>query len=253
MAISNIILDPILLPLLRLGPFWAVVVLSFLISLLIVVVYKFFTNQEEMKRLKDQQKEFQQQMKGMKDQPGEMMKVQKEAMGVSMQYMKHSFKATLITMLPVLLIFGWMNGHLASEPIFPDEPYSLTAAFAEGVAGETELIVSEGTELLGPAQQEIMDRTATWRLKSTAGRHLLTTKVGEEQESKNVLITTNLVTEPPVSFFKNSAINSLRVNYNKLHPLGEFSILGWQPGWLGWYVIFSLLFTLGLRKVLKVY
>ncbi|MDO8656456.1 MAG: EMC3/TMCO1 family protein, partial [Nanoarchaeota archaeon] len=121
MAFLDSIFDPTLGKLLELGPFWALLILSLIISLLIILVYKYFTNQVEMKRLKEQQKEFQQKMKSLKSNPEELMKIQKEAMGVNMQYMKHSLKATLITMLPVILIFGWMNGHLANEPIFPNE------------------------------------------------------------------------------------------------------------------------------------
>jgi uncharacterized membrane protein (DUF106 family) len=36
-------------------------------------------------------------------------------------------------------------------------------------------------------------------------------------------------------------------------PLGAFSLLGWHPGWLGTYIILSLIISLLLRKVMKVY
>ena len=171
MAFLDPILNPVLQPLINLGPFWAIVVLSLLISLVIVLVYKYFTNQNEMKRLKDEQKEFQKKMKELRSQPEEMMKVQKEAMSANLQYMKHSFKATLITMLPIILIFSWMNAHLMYEPIFPEETYSVSAQFAEGVTGEAELIVDERTELLSDATQPISERV-TWRLKSDEGDQL---------------------------------------------------------------------------------
>ena len=60
------LLNPVFGPLLKLGPFWAIFILSLIISLLIVLVYKYATNQEEMKRLKDQQKDFQKKMKELK-------------------------------------------------------------------------------------------------------------------------------------------------------------------------------------------
>lgn len=254
MAFLDTVFDPIFGPVLQLGPFWALLIFSLLISLIIVLVYKYFTNQQEMKRLKEQQKEFQKKMKELKSDPEAMMKVQKEAMGVNMQYMKHSLKATLITMLPVILIFGWMNSHLANEPIFPGEPYGITASFAAGVSGTAELIVDQGTELLSEAQPPIASPgVASWRLKSTEGSHTLTVKTGQEQQSKEVLIAKELRTAPAFTSFKNSAISSIKIDYNKLRPLGDFSLFGWQPGWLGWYIIFSLLFSIALRKVLKVY
>lgn len=252
MTFLDTILNPVLGPLLGLGPFWAVLILSLVISLIIVLVYKYFTDQKEMKRLKEQQKEFQKRMKELKHDPSAMMSVQKEAMQANFQYMKHSFKATLITMLPILLIFGWMNAHLAFEPIFPGEPYSLSATFAEGVTGEAELAVNEGSELLSEARQPINSKV-TWRLKSTAGEHFLTVKVGKEEQTKKVLITKELQTEAPLSVFPDSAIKSISINYQKLRPLGELSIFGWQPGWLAWYIIFSIIFSIALRKVMNVY
>ncbi|HLC90720.1 MAG TPA: EMC3/TMCO1 family protein [Candidatus Nanoarchaeia archaeon] len=252
MAFLDPILNPVLQPLINLGPFWAIVVLSLLISLVIVLVYKYFTNQNEMKRLKDEQKEFQKKMKELRNQPEEMMKVQKEAMSANLQYMKHSFKATLITMLPIILIFSWMNAHLMYEPIFPDETYSVSAQFAEGVTGEAELIVDERTELLSDAAQPISDRV-TWRLKSDEGEHFLTVKTNHTEQSKKVLITKEVQYEEPITRYDHSDIALIQINYDKLQPLGELSLFGWHPGWLGLYIIISILASLLLRKVMNVY
>ncbi len=246
-------LDPVFNPVLALGPLWAIVLLSLVISLVIVLVYKFFTNQQEMKRLKDEQKEFRKRMKELKSNPEEMMKVQKEAMQKNFQYMKHSLKATLITMLPIILIFSWMNVHLAYEPIYPGDTYSVTAEFKKGLSGEAELIVGEGTELLSEAMQPINSNVA-WSLKSTEGEHFLTVQAGNQQQSKKVLITRNLAYEQPLSVYQHSDIEKIQVNYEKLRPLGpDFSFFGWQPGWLGVYIILSIVFSLALRKVMKVY
>ena len=60
------ILNPIFSPLLNLPTLWAVILLSFLISLIITVVYKYTTNQNLMKQLKDEMKEFQREIKELK-------------------------------------------------------------------------------------------------------------------------------------------------------------------------------------------
>ena len=252
MAFLDPVLNPVLQPLLNMSPFWGVVILAFVITLIITLAYKYLTNQSEMKRLKEEQKESQKRMKELRNNPEEMMKVQKAAMKKNMEYMKHSFKATLITFIPIILIFGWMNAHLAYEPIFPGERFSITAEFAEGVNGEAELLVDEGTELLNEAKQGISSNIL-WNLKSTAGEHFLTVKTGSEEQTKKVLITTDLMYEEPISVYEHSDIASIKINYNKLRPLGGMEIFGWQPGWLGLYIIFSIIFSVGLRKVLKIY
>ncbi len=245
-------LDPVLNPILYLGPLWAIVIISLVISLIIVLVYKFFTNQAEMKRLKEEQKDFQKRLKELRDRPEEMMKIQKEAMKKNFEYMKHSFKATFITLLPILLIFGWMTAHLAYEPIFPDETYSITAVFAEGATGNAELVPDDGTTLSSPAVQPVADRVI-WSLKSTAGEHFLTVKLGNTSQEKKVLIATDLKYEDPVSVYTHSDIKQININYHKLRPLGELEIFSWQPGWLSMYIILSIVFSIVLRKLLKVY
>jgi len=255
MAFLDPIFNPVLQPLLNMSPFWGIFILALIISVLMVFAYKFFTNQGEMKILKEKQKDYQKRMKDLKSQPEEMMKVQKEAMKLNMTYMKKSFKPTLITMLPILLIFGWMSGHLMYEPIYPGETYSVTAMFKEEITGEAELIPDEGTELLGDAVQEISgEEGVTWKMKSSDGEHFLTVKLGDEEQSKKVLITKELRYEEAISFPEHSDIEQIKIDYNDLKPLGpDFSIFGWHPGWLGIYIILSVIFSMGLRKVLKVY
>lgn len=253
MSFLDPVLNPVLMPLLTKSPLLVIILVSFIISLIITVVYKLMTDQKEMKRLKEQQKDFQKRLKELRSNPEEMMKVQKEAMKSNMDYMKHSLKSTLITMLPIILIFSWMAGHLSFEPIYPGETYSVTATFAKGVTGDAELLADEGTELSSAAKQEIAGSEVSWRMKSTEGEHTLAIKTGETEAQKKVLITKDLQYEDQISSFKDSDIEKITINYNKLRPLGGLSIFGWQPGWLAIYFITSIGFSLGLRKLLKVY
>lgn len=254
MAVLDVIFNPVFQPLINISPLIAIVVLAFLISLLISVAYKLFTNQAEMKRLKEEQKQFQQKMKESRSNPDEMLKVQKEAMAKNLEYMKQSLKPTLITMLPVILIFGWMSAHLMFEPIYPGERFSITSTFMEGAEGSAQLIPDEGLELIGESNKTIAAEGSTWNLKGDLGKHTITVKTPQDEQTKNITITTDLKYEPAISQYTDSEIKEIKVNYNKLRPLGaDFSIFGWQPGWLGLYLVFSIGFSLGIRKVLKIY
>lgn len=253
MAFLDPVFNPVFLPLLNLSPILGLLLLSFLISLLVTYAYKWFTNQTLMKELKEKQTDFQKKMKELRSHPEEMLKVQKEAMKVNMEYMKHSFKPTLFTMLPILLIFGWMAGHLAFEPIYPQEAYSVTAFFKEGLTGNVTLVVDEGTEFVGVNTQAISKDGVTWAVKSSEGSHLLKVQMGTIEQSKKVLISKELKYEDAVSLFDHSDITQIKINYKDLKPLGTFSLFGWHPGWLGIYIILSLIFSIAMRKVLKIY
>ena len=253
--ILNPVFNPWLQPIINISPFLALVILAVIISLLITLVYKFFTNQEKMKSMKEQQKEFQKRMKELRSNPEEMMKVQKEAMKTNMEYMKSSFKPTLITMIPILIIFGWMAAHLSFEPLLPGMTYEVTADFMEGLPGPAELIVGEDVTLVSEATQDIVDHQATWKFKSKEkGEHLLTVKTDTTEQTKKILITTTQEYIEPLETYENSEITQINVVHNKLKPLKTIGIpwvSGW--GWLGWYIILSLIFSMSLRKVLKIY
>jgi len=205
-----------------------------------------------MKSLKGELKESQNRMKELRDNPEQMMAVQKEAMKKNMEYMKHSFKPTLITFLPIILIFGWMGAHLAFEPIYPGETFSMTAVFEEGVSGIVELVPDAGVQIDGLATQDI-SREVTWKLKSSEGLHTIDFRHGDQTVSKKVLITKELLYEPAETVIAHSDLEKVRINYNKLKPLGSTSIFGWQPGWLGIYIITSIFFSMGLRKLMKLH
>ena len=249
------------MPILNRSPLWGIILLTFLVSILSILAYKYLTNQVEMKHLKEKQKEFQERMKALKGNTEELMRIQKEAMKVNLDYMRHSFKATLFTLIPLLVIFGWMNGHLMYEPIYPGEKYSLTVEFNDDISGKAELKVDESTDLLSPAVQVVNQTdqskekaSLTWNLKSKEGEHsfIIKTPSGEEQ-AKKVLITKELRYEEPLSLYQHSEISQATIVQNRLHPLGELALFGWYPGWLGLYIIFSIAFSMGLRKVFNVY
>jgi len=182
---------------------------------------------------------------------------------MNMEYMKKSFKPTLVTMIPILLIFGWMAGHFSYDPILPGETFNITADFLEGIKGEAELIPDAGMELISEAKQEVSGAKVNWKLKSTAGEHAIKVKVGDSIEEKEILITTEVKVAPISKAYEHSDIKSITINYDQLKPLNHLfsdgekqaslSIFGWQPGWLALYIIFSLIFSMGLRKLLKIY
>jgi len=257
MAFLDPILNPIMQPLLDYSPFLSIISLAFVITVIITLSYKLLTDQNEMKGLKEKQKNFQKRMKELRSNPEEMMKVQKEAMKINGEYMKKSLKPTLFTMLPILLIFGWMSGHLMYEPIYPNETFSVTAQFKDSLTGDVELLVDEDSDIIGESLQNV-GKENTWKIKSSDGVHLLTVKYGNEEKTKKVLITKELKYEDPVTEFDHSDIESISINYNKLKPLkevkkGGINIFGWQPGWLGVYIILSIIFSIILRKMMKIY
>jgi uncharacterized membrane protein (DUF106 family) len=93
-----------------LNPTVSIIVIAFLITLIMTLITKKFTNQDRMKELKKIQKSCQIKLKDAKGNMQEMEKINKEMMECSMELMKHSFKPMLFTFIPLILFFWWIRG-----------------------------------------------------------------------------------------------------------------------------------------------
>jgi uncharacterized membrane protein (DUF106 family) len=244
-------LNVVFAPLLELPPFWAVFTLSLLISLLIILITKYTTDQSLMKKLKEEIKSHQGEMKKLRSDPAKAMEVQKKSMEVNMKYMSHSLRPTLITFIPIILIFGWMSSVFANESIKPQQEFSVTAFFDKNAEGKVEIIVPAEIKLVGNKSQDINGQKSTWKLKGPEGQYALEFDYKGEKQQREVLITESSKYLAPISKVSGSPITSLDVNYRKLviMPVGYKDWFGW----LGTYIIFSIIFTMVLRKYMKVY
>ncbi len=250
--------------LLILPPAVAIIVISLLVSIVTTVVYKYTTNQKHLKEVKEEMGRMQAEIRSTKE-PGRAAQLQKEMMGRSMKQLNSSTKSMLITLVPLFLIFGWMGSHLANEPIRPGEEFTTTAYFAKAVGqsgssfGNITLSASEGLDILSSPAQEVKGKAVTWHLKGgREGDYKLTYSFGNETYSLNVLITQEFKYKNPLlakskGIKKDSMIDKIRVDLKPLQPFGNFSFLGWKPGWLATYIIFSLAASMLARKWLKVY
>ena len=122
------------------GYFLTLLILVFIITMVITLIYKYTTNQSLMKDLKGELKELQKEVKQLKSKPAEAMKVQKKMMQTNSKYMMHSFKPMLFTFLPIIIFFGWMSSHLGYYPIMPDQEFSITINFNEETSGFVKMI-----------------------------------------------------------------------------------------------------------------
>ena len=242
----NTLLDPVLGWILNVPLWLGIIILSFVITMIINVVYKYTTDQEEMKRLKKKLKELQAEMKKHRNDPKRAMKLQQESMSINMKYMKNSFKSTLYTIIPIIIIFSWMNAHLAYAILEPNQPVDVIAKLSE----PDRVTLESDVTIEGEATKETVERQAKWTVSGPAGVHTLVFKTEE-----GAAVTHDLyVGEPPstpVKKHEDPAFETTTIKYGKTTPFGNFSILGYKPGWLFTYLIFSIFFSITSRRIMK--
>ena len=250
-------LDPVLGPVLRLHPFLTTFILAFILTLMVTLVYKFTTDQKKMKKLKEDLKDMQTKIRELaKKDPEKAMKVQGDAMSKNLEYMKNSFRSTLFTMLPVILIFAWMSANIAYYPIAPGQEFTVSAYFAQGHGPEATIssipdlkIIGNATQLIAYDEKEGAE-LAKWRLKGNAGEYKLTVQYSGETYDQRVLITPERKYLAPEQVIKNSKLQKIVVGNDKVYP---FTIFGLKFNWFWAYLVMSVILSITMRKLMKVY
>ncbi len=252
-SIVDTVLTPVFGWLLRIPSIVAILFLSLLLGLVSTLLQKYLTDQAKMRRLKDDTKKLQKQMKDAqkKGEHDKMLKAQQKMMPIQMDLLRESFKPLLWTMVPFLLIFFWLSVHFAFLPVEPGVPFTVTAAFEDGVSGNATLSVPEGFTVDEPTKA-ISNGAAVWTVKGPEGEHDLTLHYAGADFTRSVLVTHEREYLPPVQQLHGS-VQSITIGNAKLLPLGPgFNLFGWQPSWIFYYIILSIPISLGLKKLLRV-
>ena len=254
--------------LLTLPPIVVILLVSLLISVVTVIVYKYTTNQVRLKSIQEEQKALRDEMKKSQNNPDKLMKLQKRAMELSMEIMPESMKSMIFTFLPVILIFGWLSANMSYLPISPNSTFTTTVNFEKLVPEKITLNTSDGLQLVTPMTQDVVGTSVTWQLSGSVGTHNLTYYYGKENYTLKVLITQERKYLAPTLakqrklFFIGPAvgegipdysnIKSITIDLKKIKPFGNLPVLG-ALDWFWTYLIFSLIATSLLRKFLKVF
>lgn len=243
-------LDPILNPLLAtLGPFWFVIVISFLVTLITTIVYKYATDQVLMKQLKEEMNALNLEAKKHIHDQKKAMAIHNQIMQKNFGMMRHSLTASAITLLPLLILFGWLNAHLMFVPLAPDIPFTVSMA-VDSYKGPIMLTVPKGLTIVD-APLKNASKVVNWTLSGNEGEYLAQWKLGSKAYSQDVIVSSRHIYAPQLQKINDGMVKTTQINYQKLVvvPVG---FRNWF-GWFGTYVILVLALSGVLRKMLKVY
>lgn len=272
MGFFNIIdpfLNAVFSPLLKIPSIFGIMIVSLLVTFIITIIYKYTTDQQLLKSVKENQKKLQEEMKKNRDNPKKLMKLQREAMSSSMEMMRESFKSMLYTFIPILILFGWIATHFAFAPLTIGQEFNVSVYAKNTANGLVTINTPDGLKLISNKEVNFTEGKATFVLNTEKeGIYNLTFKHNNEVYDKKVVVgplDSNLkdkkmkktwidyIYGSNEGYMVSGEVYQIEVKYSKIQPFGDFSLFGWHPKWLGTYIIFSLVFSIVLRKVMNVY
>ena len=97
----------------------ALAIISFLLMLFTTLIYKYFTDQEALKSIKQEIKEIQSEMKEFKHDTQKVMELQKRSFEKKIEKFKNKIKPMLITFIPFIVLLPWLrNAFIPHGKIF---------------------------------------------------------------------------------------------------------------------------------------
>ena len=110
----HFILDPTLGFLLHWNLNYGMLLIILLLSVITVLIQKYFTDQDSLKELKKEQKRIQEEIKKYKNEPKRAMELQKKQLEALPKTLKLNLKPMVLTSIPLLLFFRWFMDFFAT-------------------------------------------------------------------------------------------------------------------------------------------
>ena len=255
----NSFFDLLLIPFRSLHPLWSLSILSLLMGILMLMIYRYTSNQKEIKETKNRIKAHLLEIRLFKDDFGILLSAQKNILLYNTKYMMHALKPMLFMIVPVAIILIHLDGWFGYRPLTIGESTAVSVKVSGqevGIFSDIVLEVDRGLVIETPALRIPELSEITWRVRAKElGQYNVIIKVSGHPFTKRVVVSDRGLTrvsprvvasslwemflnpgEKPLP--ENSFVKQIEVYY----PDRLIGIFGWE---IHWIVIFFVLSILG--------
>lgn len=275
-ALLRSLFDALLSPFAGLPAWVGLAVVSLVVSVLMLLVYKRFSNQAKLEEVKRQIYAGIFEIRLFNDDFRAILRAQGEILRHNLRYLGYSLVPMAWMLVPLLLIVAQLQFHYGYEGLKPGEPTLLTvklkedwssrslAADATGKPRVT-LQAPAGFTVETPAVWSPSEKELVWRVVAERpGSYELKLQAGGEPLAKSSVSSGQVVRRSPIrvgtSFFDQllypaedpvpaaSAVESITLGY----PEAEVSLFGWHTHWIIAFLILTIIFAFALKGLFGV-
>jgi len=263
------IFEFIFFPFRNLSPWIGMILISLLTGLLMLIVFRYTSNQEGIRKVKNKIKAHLLELRLFKDSLALSLKAQGNILRNNLKYIGYSGKPLLVMIIPLVLILIQLNFWFAYQSLRPGEATILKVKLKEGQnVLDLDLFVEPPPSLAieTPPLRIEEEEEINWRLRAMEkGLHSLTFKINGQSFIKKVAVDQKPLTkisplkvqqnfidelfnpgEPPLP--RDLPIKSIEVKY----PAKNMNLFGWHLHWIIVYFSLSIIFGFALKGVLKI-
>lgn len=268
-SIFGKIFEIIFFPFRNMSPWIGMILISFLTALLMLFVFRFTSNQQGIKNVKNKIKAHLLEFRLFKDSLNILLKAQGKILRYNLKYIGYSAKPLLVMIIPLILILIQLNLWFGYNSITPGQKAVLKAELEMNQSLlDTEFKIETSSGLVvETAPLRIEEKgEVNWRLHiKEAGIHELTLTVNGQRIVKQVAVAQSpLCKISPVRIRRNFMgelfnpgeaplpgnipIKSVEITY----PSRSMNLFGWCIHWIIVYFTLSIIFGFAFKGVFKI-
>jgi uncharacterized membrane protein (DUF106 family) len=260
--------DLFLTPFESLPPFWSLFIFSISTGILMLLIFRYTSNQKGIKETKNRIKAHLMEIRLFKDDLRILLSAQKNLLIYNAKYMKYAVKPMLFMIVPVSIILIQLHCWFGYSPLKVGESTLLKVKVDEWkkVLSGISIEVDEGIIVETPPLMISEKREVCWRIRANMlGEHKILVKALPYSFQKKVLVSNeklgrisprrvksnlwdNLVSPGEKPIIENSLVNRIEVDY----PERSIEILGLRTHWLIIFFVLSIVFGFILKGFFRV-
>jgi hypothetical protein len=247
-------------------PLLLVLVLSVVIGFLMVVVFRYTSDQKAIGRAKDQLKAHLLAVRLFQDQLPVVMRAYVRIFGGTARYLRLAFMPFLVSLVPITFLIIQMDRYLGSKPLETDQPFLVEAHVSDAdTLNNIDLQLPSGLKSSAPAVHVPKDKEAVWRVVAERdGQYDIHLAASGQTVSKRVVVAQGVARLSPVrlrgQFWERllssseaalpdtSTIQSIAVNY----PPREIWFGWWEWNWIVLFFVVSMIAGFFFKTVLGI-
>lgn len=266
-AISGIF-SIIIFPFRSLDPMWSLAVFSLLIGILMLIIFRYTSNQNRIRETKRKIRAHIFELSLYKDELGIVLRAQKDILIQNLKYMKYALVPMAFMIIPLGLILIQLDSWYGYRALRPDETAIVSMRIFEGKAKTSEVSLKSegGITIETPPLRIPGQKRVDWRIKAdTPGVHDLVFDVSGLNIRQKVTVSGGgLVQLSPAAYSKglwnkllnpgqeplppNPAVKEIKIGY----PAATLDVMGFKLHWLVVVFILSIVFGFALKGLFRV-
>lgn len=245
-------------PFKEIAPMWGLVWIALLTAVLALLIYRYFSAQESIRRAKDRMKAHILEMRLFQQDPVLMGRAVRSALRSNLSYLRFNLKPFLFMFIPVVLILIQMEARFGFRPLQPGDSVLVRTFWASAPSGEEDpsvkLIPSDGISIDSPSLLVREKGEIDWRIRIDEwGNPSISLQSKEERFTVPLEVSNRVVPVSRWSGKRNSMDMLLFPAANPLpsggklesveieYPRREMEIRGYEVHWIWPFLILTLL------------